>query len=101
MVLYIHSCPCYLHPKVHRNIMVMQHCFCLFHDGSVLSFRNPILIRIVWSAQLPLNPGLPAELLELFNKFKEYKALVKNQDGGNIKTLWSDNGGEFTQEYFK
>ena len=38
---------------------------------------------------------------ELFSKFKEYKALVKNQIDRKIKTLQSDNGGEFTFEEFK
>ena len=35
---------------------------------------------------------------EVFSKFKEYKALVENQKDRNIKTLWSDNGGEFTSK---
>ena len=33
---------------------------------------------------------------KVFNKFKEYKPLVKNQTYREIKTLRSDNGGEFT-----
>ena len=32
---------------------------------------------------------------------KEYKALVENQTDRKIKTLRSDNGGEFTSEEFK
>ena len=38
---------------------------------------------------------------EVFNKFKEYKALVENQTERKIKTLSLDNGGEFTSEEFK
>ena len=38
---------------------------------------------------------------EEFNKFKEYKSLSRNQIERNIKTLRSDNGGEFTSKYFK
>ncbi len=36
----------------------------------------------------------------MFNKFKEYKALVENQTGMKIKTLRSDNGGEFVSKKF-
>jgi hypothetical protein len=38
---------------------------------------------------------------EVFGKFKEFKALVENLTERNIKTLRSDNGGEFTLEEFK
>ena len=38
---------------------------------------------------------------EVFNKFKEYKSLVKNQTERKINTLRSDNGREFTPEEFK
>ena len=38
---------------------------------------------------------------EVFNKFKEYKSLVHNQTKRKIKTLQSDNGGEFTSKEFK
>jgi transposase InsO family protein len=37
---------------------------------------------------------------EVFDKFKAYKALVENQTGMNIKTLRSDNGGEFVSKKF-
>ena len=33
---------------------------------------------------------------EVFNNFKEFKALIKNHTENKIKTLRSDNGGEFT-----
>ena len=33
---------------------------------------------------------------EVFEKFKEFKALVENLSEKNIKTLISYNGGEFT-----
>ena len=36
-----------------------------------------------------------------FSMFKEYIALVENQTDRKIKTLRSDNGGEFTSEEFK
>ena len=35
---------------------------------------------------------------EVFSKFKEYKGLVENQTDKKIKTLRSDNGGDFTSE---
>ena len=38
------------------------------------------------------------EKSEFFSKFKEYKALVKNQTHSNIKILRSDNGDEFTSK---
>ena len=33
---------------------------------------------------------------EMFGKFKEFKALIENLTKRKIKTLRSDNGGEFT-----
>ena len=33
---------------------------------------------------------------EVFSKFKEFKALIKNDTEKKIKTIRSDNGGEFT-----
>ena len=33
---------------------------------------------------------------ELLGKFKEFKALIKNHSERRIKTLRSDNGGEYT-----
>ena len=38
---------------------------------------------------------------KVFGKFKEFKALVENLSKKNIKTLRSDNGGEFTSNEFK
>jgi hypothetical protein len=38
---------------------------------------------------------------EVFNKFKEFKALVENISEKKRKTLRSDNGGEFTSDDFK
>ena len=37
---------------------------------------------------------------EVFSKFKEYKALVENHTENKIKTLRSNNGGEFTSKEF-
>ncbi len=37
---------------------------------------------------------------EVFDKFKAYKALVENQTSMKIKTLRSDNGGEFVSKKF-
>ena len=34
-------------------------------------------------------------------KFKEFKALIKNHTEKKIKTIRSDNGGEFTLNEFK
>ena len=38
---------------------------------------------------------------EVFNKFKEFKALIENHTKKKIKTFRSDNGGEFTSNEFK
>ena len=38
---------------------------------------------------------------EVFSKFKEFKALIKNHTEKKIKTIRSDNGGEFTSNEFK
>ena len=38
---------------------------------------------------------------EVFNKFKEFKALIENHTEKKIKTIRSDNGGEFTSNEFK
>ena len=38
---------------------------------------------------------------EVFNKFKEFKALIKNHRENNIKIFRSDNGEEFTSNEFK
>jgi myosin-crossreactive antigen len=37
----------------------------------------------------------------VFDKFKAYKALVENQTGMKIKTLQSDNKGEFVSKSLK
>ncbi len=37
---------------------------------------------------------------EVFAKFREFKALVENLSKRKIKTLRSDNGGEFTSKEF-
>jgi transposase InsO family protein len=37
---------------------------------------------------------------EVFNKFKEFKALIENLSERKIKTLRSDNGGEYTSKEF-
>jgi transposase InsO family protein len=38
---------------------------------------------------------------EVFSWFQEFKALVENQRGRNIKVLRSNNGGEYTSSSFK
>ena len=38
---------------------------------------------------------------EVFNKFKELKALIENHTEKKIKTFQLDNGGEFTSDEFK
>ena len=35
---------------------------------------------------------------EVFGKFKEFKALIENHSKRRIKTLRSDNGGEYTSK---
>lgn len=37
---------------------------------------------------------------EVFDQFREFKALVENMSGKNIKVLHSDNGGEYTDRDF-
>jgi transposase InsO family protein len=37
---------------------------------------------------------------EVFNKFKEFKALIENIFERKIKILKSDNGGEYTSKEF-
>jgi transposase InsO family protein len=37
---------------------------------------------------------------EVFNKFKEFKALIENLSKRKIKILRSDNGGEYTSKEF-
>ena len=36
--------------------------------------------------------------LQVFNKFKDFKALVQNQIGKKIKVLRTNNGGEFCEK---
>ena len=38
---------------------------------------------------------------EVFGKFKEFKALIENHSEKRIKTLRSDNGGEYTSKEFE
>jgi hypothetical protein len=38
---------------------------------------------------------------KVFDKFKEFKALVKNQTEKRIKALRIDNGGEFCRNEFE
>jgi transposase InsO family protein len=37
---------------------------------------------------------------EVFDRFKEFRALVENQTGRRIRVLRSDNGGEYTSNEF-
>lgn len=41
------------------------------------------------------------ESSEVLSKFKEFKTLLENQSGKQIKTLRSDNGGEYIYDIFK
>ena len=38
---------------------------------------------------------------QVFQYFKEFKALVENQSGGRINILHSDNGGEYVKKYMQ
>ena len=38
---------------------------------------------------------------ETFDKFQEFKTFVEKQMGSHIRTLRSDNGGEFDSHHFK
>ena len=37
----------------------------------------------------------------MFDKFKEFKSLIENLSDKRIKTLWSDNGWEYTSKEFE
>jgi hypothetical protein len=37
---------------------------------------------------------------ETFGKFQEFKSMVENESDKSIKTLRTDNGGEFTKKEF-
>ena len=52
--------------NMHRKILIMKHSSCSFHDSSVLPFCNPILLWIIRSGQLPLNPESLHSLLNSF-----------------------------------
>ena len=43
----------------------------------------------------------PMSSSSLSDKFKEFKALIENHTEKKIKTIRSDNGGEFTSNEFK
>ena len=49
-----------------------------------------IIGNFMWSVRLQ----------QVFNKFKEFKALIKNHTEKKIKTFQSDNGEEFTLNEF-
>lgn len=38
---------------------------------------------------------------EVYSKFVEFKALIENETGKKIKSLRSDNGGEYVYNAFK
>jgi hypothetical protein len=40
------------------------------------------------------------DIFEVFNKIKEFKALIENLSERKIKILRSDNGGEYTSKEF-
>jgi hypothetical protein len=40
------------------------------------------------------------DIFEVFNKIKEFKALIENLSVRKIKILRSDNGGEYTSKEF-
>jgi transposase InsO family protein len=41
------------------------------------------------------------EKYDVFDKFKMFKVLAKNQTGRKLKAIRSDKGGEFMSRYFK
>ena len=41
------------------------------------------------------------ESKEILKRFKEFKTLIENLSGHKIKTLRTDNGGEYTSDLFK
>src|SRR5882762_8275422 len=51
---------------MHGKILIMKHCPCSFHNHSILSFCNPILLWIIWSGQLLL---IPKSLHNFLNSF--------------------------------
>ena len=50
--------------------------------------------RLTWVAFLK-------EKYEAFEKFKIFKALIKNQTGNRLKVVRSDKGGEFMSSDFE
>jgi hypothetical protein len=48
------------------------------YDGSILLLYNPILLRVVWNSQLPLDSYLLAETLELLGGI--LSTIVRSQD---------------------
>jgi hypothetical protein len=53
-------------PQMHRNITIMDHGLYFFHDCLILPFIYSILLRVIGSINLPLNPNFLAILLEFF-----------------------------------
>ena len=77
---------------VHTNICDPGEVRSLGHNNYILTFIDD-LTRKTWIYLLK-------EKYEAFNKFKEFKVLVKRQSGCNIKILRFDRGEEFTSNEF-
>jgi hypothetical protein len=65
LVLNIDCSACNFGPKRQRKILIIHHGSGCFTNCPVLSFRKPILLRIIRHNQLPLNLGSPTEIIIL------------------------------------
>eukprot|EP00253_Pinus_taeda_P003541 PITA_03541 len=65
-----------------------------FYENCVYGKQNQILLRNTWIYFLKKKS-------EVFDRFKEFKALVKNQIEKKIKVMRIDNGGEFCSKEFE
>ncbi|XP_019242635.1 PREDICTED: uncharacterized protein LOC109222773, partial [Nicotiana attenuata] len=70
---------------------------CIFGKQARKSFPKESLTR----ARCPLELIHMDAKSEVFETFKKFKRMVEKQSGYQIKSLRSDNGGEFTSNEFK
>jgi hypothetical protein len=64
-VLNIDCSACSFGPKRQWKILIIHHGSGCFTNCLVLSFCNPILLRIIRHSWLPLNPGSSVEIIIL------------------------------------
>jgi hypothetical protein len=64
-VLNIDYSSCSFSPKRQWKILIIHHGSGCFTNCPILSFCNPILLRIIGHNQIPLNPGSLTEIIIL------------------------------------